>query len=60
MDKASLGAAKVASKMLGEVRGKLIAVFCGKGNNGGDGFGASLYLGPDGSKDQGLSARIAG
>ncbi|MGO9481913.1 MAG: NAD(P)H-hydrate dehydratase [Candidatus Kryptoniota bacterium] len=44
MDKASLGAANVASKLLGGVRGKQIAVFCGKGNNGGDGFGASLYL----------------
>ncbi|MFZ1082218.1 MAG: NAD(P)H-hydrate dehydratase [Candidatus Kryptoniota bacterium] len=50
MDKASLGAAKVASKMLGEVRGKLIAVLCGKGNNGGDGFGTSLYLGQMGAK----------
>ncbi len=44
MDKASLGVAKVASKMLGEVRGKRIATLCGTGNNGGDGFGASFYL----------------
>jgi NAD(P)H-hydrate epimerase len=49
MDKASLGAAKAASKMLGEVRGKQIAVLCGKGNNGGDGFGTSLYLGQMGA-----------
>ncbi|MCL5035235.1 MAG: NAD(P)H-hydrate dehydratase [Bacteroidetes bacterium] len=44
MDKASLGVAKVAVRLLGDVRGKRIAVLCGKGNNGGDGFGASLYL----------------
>jgi hydroxyethylthiazole kinase-like uncharacterized protein yjeF len=44
MEKASICVAKVASKLLGDVRGKRIAVICGKGNNGGDGFGASLYL----------------
>lgn len=44
MDKASLGVAKVASRLLSEVHGKHVAVFCGKGNNGGDGYGASLYL----------------
>ncbi len=50
MDKASLGVAKVASRLLAEVRGKHISVFCGKGNNGGDGFGASLYLARMGAK----------
>jgi len=49
MDKASLGVAKVAAKLLGEVRGKRVAVLCGKGNNGGDGLGASLYLGQMGA-----------
>ncbi|MCL5267820.1 MAG: NAD(P)H-hydrate dehydratase [Bacteroidetes bacterium] len=44
MEKASLGVAKVATRLLGDVRGKRIAVLCGKGNNGGDGFGASFYL----------------
>lgn len=44
MDRASLGVAKVATRIIGDVRGKHIAVFCGKGNNGGDGLGASLYL----------------
>ncbi len=44
MDKASLGVSKVASKILGDVQGKRIAVLCGKGNNGGDGLGAALYL----------------
>jgi len=50
MDKASLGAAKIASKILASVRGKQIAVFCGKGNNGGDGFGISFYLNQSGAK----------
>ncbi len=44
MDRASLGIAKVASRLLGDVRGKRIAALCGKGNNGGDGFGAAFYL----------------
>ncbi|MCL4540194.1 MAG: NAD(P)H-hydrate dehydratase [Bacteroidetes bacterium] len=50
MDKAALGVAKVAGKLLGDVRGKRIAVLCGKGNNGGDGFGAAVYLGQMGAE----------
>ncbi len=50
MDKASLGVAKVAGKLLGEVRGRRIAIICGKGNNGGDGFGAAFYLGQMGAE----------
>jgi len=50
MDKSSLGAAKVATRILGAVRGKQIAVFCGKGNNGGDGFGISFHLSQSGAK----------
>lgn len=50
MDKASLGVAKVAGMILGDVRGKRIAVICGKGNNGGDGFGAAVYLGQMGAE----------
>ncbi len=49
MDKASLGVANVAGKLLGEVRGRHVAVICGKGNNGGDGFGAAFYLGQTGA-----------
>ncbi len=49
MDKASLGVAKVAAKVLGDVRGKRIVVICGRGNNGGDGFGAAVYLGQMGA-----------
>lgn len=44
MDRASVGIAKVAARLLGDVRGKRIAVLCGKGNNGGDGFGSAFYL----------------
>lgn len=44
MDKASLGLARVARNLLGELGGKRIAVLCGKGNNGGDGFGAAFYM----------------
>ncbi len=44
MNKAGFGAAKVAGLLLGDVRGKRIALLCGKGNNGGDGFCASYYL----------------
>lgn len=44
MEKAGLGTAQVAAKMLGEVKGKSVFIFCGKGNNGGDGFVAGMYL----------------
>jgi len=44
MEKAGFGTAQVAGKMLGEVRGKTVFIFCGKGNNGGDGFVAGMYL----------------
>jgi ADP-dependent NAD(P)H-hydrate dehydratase / NAD(P)H-hydrate epimerase len=44
MDRASQGVSKVAAKLTGDPRGKKIAVLCGKGNNGGDGLGASYYL----------------
>lgn len=44
MDKASLGVSKVAGNLLGDARGKRIAIICGKGNNGGDGLGAASYL----------------
>ncbi len=49
MDRASLGVAKVAQKILGDLHGKKIAVMCGRGNNGGDGFGAAVYLGQMGA-----------
>ncbi|HUI28577.1 MAG TPA: NAD(P)H-hydrate dehydratase [Candidatus Acidoferrales bacterium] len=49
MNKASLGVAEVAARMLGDLQGKKIAVLCGTGNNGGDGFGASYYLAQKGA-----------
>lgn len=64
MDKASLGVAKVAGKILGDVRGKRIAVICGRGNNGGDGFGAAVYLGQMGAEVKvvmtGTSVEVSG
>ncbi len=44
MEKAGLGTAQVAAKMLGEPKGKTVFIFCGKGNNGGDGFVAGRFL----------------
>ncbi|MBM3326375.1 MAG: NAD(P)H-hydrate dehydratase [Calditrichaeota bacterium] len=45
MESAARGAAKRARALLGgEVRSKSVAVVCGKGNNGGDGFAAARYL----------------
>lgn len=50
MDRAALGVAKVVGKILGNARGKRIVVICGKGKNGGDGFGAAVYLGQMGAE----------
>ncbi len=44
MDKAAYGVSKIAARMLRDVQGRRIGVFCGKGNNGGDGMGAAFYL----------------
>ncbi len=45
MESAARGVAFKAKEMLyGEVSSKKIAVVCGKGNNGGDGFAAARYL----------------
>jgi hydroxyethylthiazole kinase-like uncharacterized protein yjeF len=52
MDRAGAAVAKAASRLLGArdpYEGR-IAVFCGPGNNGGDGFVAARYLKADGFK----------
>jgi NAD(P)H-hydrate epimerase len=44
MEKAGMGTALVAKEMLGEPEGKEVLIFCGRGNNGGDGFVVGRYL----------------
>jgi NAD(P)H-hydrate epimerase len=44
MEKAGMGTALVAKQMLGEPEGKEVLIFCGRGNNGGDGFVVGRYL----------------
>jgi NAD(P)H-hydrate epimerase len=44
MENAGAGAAGVASRMLGDPCGMDVLVFCGKGNNGGDGFVVARHL----------------
>jgi len=42
MANAGHGVSRVGEILLGKVDGRRIAVFCGRGNNGGDGLGAAL------------------
>jgi len=44
MEKAGKATAEVAKEMLVNPKGKKVAIFCGKGNNGGDGFVIGRYL----------------
>jgi NAD(P)H-hydrate epimerase len=44
MENAGRGAAQVIIERFGPIRGKSVAVLCGKGNNGGDGFVVARYL----------------
>jgi len=44
MENAGRGVARIAETLLGNVTGKEVVVFCGKGNNGGDGFVVARHL----------------
>ncbi len=44
MEKAGRGTAQVAREMLDDPEGKMVVIFCGRGNNGGDGFVVGRYL----------------
>ena len=44
MENAGRGAADALERVLGPVEGRRVAVVCGKGNNGGDGFVVARHL----------------
>lgn len=44
MENASKAVADVAKNLLDDCQGNKVLVICGKGNNGGDGFGAARWL----------------
>ncbi|MCK4224944.1 MAG: NAD(P)H-hydrate dehydratase [candidate division Zixibacteria bacterium] len=44
MEKAGRGTALVAKEMLGDPQNKVVIIFCGRGNNGGDGFVVGRHL----------------
>jgi NAD(P)H-hydrate epimerase len=50
MENAGRGAAEVAAGMLGDPAKKRVVIFCGKGNNGGDGFVVGRHLHNRGAK----------
>jgi hydroxyethylthiazole kinase-like uncharacterized protein yjeF len=44
MERAGKGTAEIAKEMLVNPKGKKVIIFCGRGNNGGDGFVIGRYL----------------
>ena len=44
MENAGRWCARAAARMLGQVQGARVAILCGKGNNGGDGFVIARHL----------------
>lgn len=73
MENAARALADVTLRVLGANRDGLVAVFCGRGNNGGDGFAAARHLANAGARvccvaetavhetsgDAGINARVA-
>ena len=57
MENAGRRTSEVCVATLGSAKGKKIAVFCGTGNNGGDGFVAARYLREQGAE---VSVNIIG
>lgn len=49
MENAARGAARVILEEVGDVQGLLVAAFCGRGNNGGDGFAVLRLLAQQGA-----------
>jgi hydroxyethylthiazole kinase-like uncharacterized protein yjeF len=44
MENAGLGVVQIVEERLGELKGNRVVIFCGKGNNGGDGMVAARHL----------------
>jgi hydroxyethylthiazole kinase-like uncharacterized protein yjeF len=44
MENACMGVVNTIEEIIGDVDGKLIRIYCGPGNNGGDGFAAARHL----------------
>ena len=53
MENAGRAVADAATELLGDVYGQQVLVLCGKGNNGGDGFGAARWL-----QNRGANVRV--